>query len=221
MLGRDLLIRILGAVLAAAAMLGCQPARADEPLGQAYRGIIIRSAYRIHGPGAPIAALAAQVRQESGFKPDATSWVGAQGLTQFMPGTATDIARQYPADCAPANPLSPQWAVTCRDRLMHQLVLGSSVALAGKGVDECSVWAFAFRGYNGGPGWMRRDRQLAAARGLNPNDWHAVRNLNAGRRESAHRENREYPERIFRYEPLYSSWGRTLGCGSPSKPAKA
>ena len=31
--------------------------------------------------------LAAQVRQESGFRPNLTSPVGAQGICQFMPGT--------------------------------------------------------------------------------------------------------------------------------------
>ena len=179
-----------------------------------HRSAMTRSAYRIHGPGAPVATLAAQIHQESGWNPTIKSWVGAEGLAQFMPGTANDIARQFPTDCAPANPTSPAWAFACRDRLMRQLVGASSRAVGGGPVSACSTWAFAFRGYNGGPGWMLRDRRKALANGANPDDWQAVRPFNAGRNANAIKENREYPERIYRRERLYltAGWGAGLQC---------
>ena len=96
------------------ALMGASTAEAQRiPLAAwTHRSEMVRSAYRIHGPGAPVATLAGQIHQESGWRADARSWVGAQGLAQFMPATAADMARLHPADCAPANPYSPKWAFT-------------------------------------------------------------------------------------------------------------
>lgn len=168
-----------------------------------YRAEHNRSAYREFGPGAPTATLAAQIHQESGWNPAASSWVGAVGLAQFMPGTAKDMAKRYPALCAPANPLSPRWALTCRDRYLHSLYDPF------KNLPPCSAWAFALRAYNGGLGWVYRDRHRALEMGLDANDWLIVGTVNAGRRASAHKENKEYPERIYRIAPRYENagWG--------------
>jgi soluble lytic murein transglycosylase-like protein len=177
-----------------------------------HRAAMTRSAYRIHGPAAPAATLAAQIHQESAWKPEAVSWVGAQGLAQFMPATAADMARQYPAECAPANPFSPRWAFGCRDRYLASLLRASLRPVGAGTVGACSGWSFALRAYNGGLGWINRDRRLAVSRALDGNDWRAMRDVNAGRRESAHRENREYPERIHRLAGRYAraGWGATI-----------
>ena len=197
---------LLLALLTAPA-LGQVPAAA-----QIYRADVVRSAYRTFGPGAPVATLAAQIHQESAWNPQARSWVGAQGLTQFMPGTAAALAKQYPGECAPANPLVPAWAIRCRDHLMRDLIAASARAVGAGPVSICSAWVFAFRSYNGGPGWTLRDRRAALAAGADPDDWRSVRPFNAGRNAAAIRENREYPERIFHAEPRYLSWGPGLGC---------
>jgi soluble lytic murein transglycosylase-like protein len=169
-----------------------------------YRRDMVQSAWRIHGPNAPVATLAAQIHQESGWRIDAVSWAGAQGLAQFMPGTAKDAALRWPSDCNPANPFKPSWAFACRDRYLKAQVAG--------GLTECDQWAFMFRAYNGGLGWIRKDRKLAAMAGDNPDDWKAVEPYNAGRAMSAWKENTEYPVRIYRLESRYGSWGRELGC---------
>lgn len=57
--------------------------------------------------------LAAQIQQESGWNPNAQSPAGAQGIAQFMPGTAA----QYGLDPFDPSPLSrPRAAIwlTCR-----------------------------------------------------------------------------------------------------------
>jgi soluble lytic murein transglycosylase-like protein len=169
---------------------------------------MLQSAWRVFGPNAPVAVLAGQIHQESAWKIDAVSWAGAQGFAQFMPATSRDMETRYPNDCAPANPFNAQWAFRCRDRYLHSLIKASRNEHTG----ECSDWAFGLKAYNGGLGWVRKDRARAASMGDNPNDWRIVNLYNAGRRESAHRENREYPERIFRHADNYVVWGRSLSC---------
>jgi hypothetical protein len=57
-----------------------------------YRAQLTREARAAWGLEAPVAFFAAQVHQESGWREDARSPVGALGLAQFMPGTAAWIA---------------------------------------------------------------------------------------------------------------------------------
>ena len=64
-----------------------------------FRGIIARAAQRWN-VGA--ALLSAQLYAESGFNPHATSPAGAQGIAQFMPGTAAGYGLGNPFDPAAA-----------------------------------------------------------------------------------------------------------------------
>lgn len=199
-------MRIIVLVLAALLAL---PACAQSPAASwPYRADLTKSAYRTFGPGAPIAALAAQIHQESAWQPGALSWAGAQGLGQFMPPTADYVAKMHPQECSPANPFDASWAIRC-----SQLYLRQQISLARTPrTTECDAWAFGLRNYNGGLTWTRRDRAKAAAHGADPDRWRAVQPFNAGRRPEAHRENTEYPVRIFRLQPSYASWGRSLDC---------
>jgi len=173
-----------------------------------YRSQLMQSAWRIHGPNAPTATLAAQIHQESAWRIRAVSWAGAEGLAQFMPGTSRDAAARWPSDCEPANPFSSAWAFACRDRYMRSLKAPNMTGA----LSECDDWAFRLRAYNGGLGWIRKDRALTAMAGDNPDSWRAVESYNSGRRKSAWIENTEYPARIYRLESRYSGWGRALGC---------
>lgn len=170
-----------------------------------YRAEVTESALETFGPGAPIATLAAQLHQESAWRSDAVSWAGARGLAQFMPATADDMARRYAA-CSPANPFDPSWAIRCRDRYLYSL-LRALRPLNHSALEHCDRWAFALRAYNGGLGWINRDRRRSHAAGADADDWRVVALYNDGRRESAHRENREYPERIFALDARYALWG--------------
>jgi soluble lytic murein transglycosylase-like protein len=58
-----------------------------------------------------VVLFAAQVHQESGWREDAHSPVGALGLAQFMPGTAAWIAQLYPANLGDAALLDARWAL--------------------------------------------------------------------------------------------------------------
>jgi soluble lytic murein transglycosylase-like protein len=58
--------------------------------------------------------LAAQIYAESGFNPFAVSPAGAQGIAQFMPGTARGIGLR--------NPFDPEQAIDAQAQLMRDLL---------------------------------------------------------------------------------------------------
>ena len=58
------------------------------------------------GTGLPVQVVAAQINDESGFNPNATSPTGAQGIAQFEPGTYAAVGgRGSPYN--PKNELHP------------------------------------------------------------------------------------------------------------------
>lgn len=203
-----LLCALLGVAVPPPASAQGIPAAAHQ-----HRADMMRSAWRTFGPAAPTALLAAQIHAESTWRTDATSRVGAQGLAQFMPRTAQEMAERYPSDCAPANPNSARWAIACRDRYMHRL-LQAQRPYGSAPLTECAQWVFALRAYNGGGTWVRRDRRAAQKSGADPDDWQAVQPFNAGRSEANHRENTRYAPKILELQSRYhrAGWGRMLRC---------
>ncbi len=170
-----------------------------------HRRILVRAAHAEWGLDAPIATFAAQVHQESAWRVNARSPVGAQGLAQFMPATAHWMAELYPRSLGPAQPYNPGWALRAMvafDRWLYQ---------QNQAVSECDRWAFVMAGYNGGNGWVNRDRRLASAMGADALAWFdSVERHNAGRSAANFRENRDYPRKILlRWEPMYvaAGWG--------------
>ena len=85
----------------------------------------------------PMNLLAAQLYAESGFNPFATSGAGAQGIAQFMPGTA----QSYGLD----DPFDADAAIDAQAHLMSDLLrqFGGKPALA-------------LAAYNAGPGAVQR-----------------------------------------------------------------
>jgi Transglycosylase SLT domain/D-alanyl-D-alanine carboxypeptidase len=81
----------------------------------------------------PMNLLAAQLYAESGFNPFAVSSAGAQGIAQFMPGTA----RSYGL----SNPFDPEEAIDAQAHLMSDLLKRFDGKIA-----------LALAGYNAGPG---------------------------------------------------------------------
>ena len=79
--------------------------------------------------------LSAQIHAESGFNPFATSPAGAQGIAQFMPGTA----RAYGLD----NPFDAAQAIDAQAHLMRDLLR------------EFASVPLALAAYNAGPAPVR------------------------------------------------------------------
>lgn len=186
---------------------------------RAYQRQITTEAHTVFGLSAPVATLAAQIHQESGCRATAISPVGAQGLAQFMPSTAKDMARLYPSQLGPADPTNPAWAIKAQARYMRDLTRST------QGRTECDTWAFGLAAYNGGLGWVRRDQ--AACRGVaisddrcgpcDPAQWfgHVAMTPDPRRAPANIRENRGYPKRIlFDLSPRYvtAGYGRGVIC---------
>lgn len=174
-----------------------------------YRSPLIRTARAVWGVDAPVSVFAAQIHTESLWKEDARSPVGAEGLAQFMPSTSAWLPSVAPSlkGEKPA-PYNPGWAM--RAMCEYDLWLWKRIKSA---ASACDRMAFTLSAYNGGIGWVGKDRALSARVGRNPDRWFGhVADVNAGRKASAFRENREYVQRIITRQHLYikAGWGR--GC---------
>lgn len=172
-----------------------------------YKAALTRAAHANWGLDAPVAALAAQVHQESGCNPAAVSKVGAQGLAQFMPATAAwwcQSTGTAAADCLPANATWALRALVGYDYWLLQRVQART---------DCDRHAMMLSAYNGGLGWVNRDKLLASGKGLDKLAWFGqVETVNAGRTAANWSENRSYPRRILlKIAPLYAAnnWGTT------------
>lgn len=174
---------------------------------QQYRTDLIRSARAVWGMDAPVAVFAAQVHTESWWRNNTVSYAGAEGLAQFMPSTAKWLPTVAPETGKPA-PFNPGWAL--RALATYDKYLWDRVA----GVNNFERMAFTLSAYNGGLGWVNRDKKLAKDKGFASDRWFGhVADVNAGRKASAIKENRSYvrlilKERQSAYEK--AGWGRGI-----------
>ncbi|MEW6648169.1 MAG: transglycosylase SLT domain-containing protein [Pseudomonadota bacterium] len=172
-----------------------------------HRRTLTAEAYRVWGLDAPVALFAGQVHQESAWNPQAQSPFAA-GIAQFTPATASWIGT-VDADLAEPAPFNPAWglrALVIYDRWLYERISAAT---------ECDRWAMTLSSYNGGLGWLNRDRKLASAQGADPARWWSHTELYSNRAAWAIRENRDYPRRILlRWAPLYeaSGWPRGALC---------
>jgi hypothetical protein len=102
-----------------------------------YRQLVARSA---RGAGITPAILAAVLKAESDFNPRAVSSAGAQGIAQFMPGTARGMGLDDPFDPVQAIP--------------------ASARLIASGIREFGSVPLALAAYNAGGGAVRRYRGI-------------------------------------------------------------
>ncbi|WP_095157169.1 transglycosylase SLT domain-containing protein [Pseudomonas sp. Irchel 3E13] len=178
------------------------PAEAEQ-----YRRELTRIAHAEWGLDAPVATFAAQVHQESRWRLNARSPVGAEGLGQVMPTTATWLAQLFPKTLGKVEPYNPSWslmALVSYDRWLADRI---------KARNTCEQVAMVLSSYNGGLGWLIRDRKLASAKGADPQAWFgSIERFNAGRSAAAFAENRGYPRLILRrWEADYIAAGWGLG----------
>lgn len=200
--------RVIGwVVLVIAIVAVVTTAHAQVPADAArYRLDLRRQAHMVWGLEAPVASFAAQIHQESRWRADAKSPVGAQGLAQFMPSTASWISGVYAGlrDNEPYNPTWAMRALVTYDKHLYDRV---------KAANPCERMAFALSGYNGGLGWVYKRQKLSSAPQYCLGQ---TCDINPGITPGNQRENADYPHRILqRHEPLYVRAGWGLGSCTP------
>ncbi len=172
---------------------------------QRYRLELVRAAHSQWGLNAPIAALAAQVHQESGWNPQAISQVGAQGMAQFMPATARWWCQRQGIATPQCQPHNPSWAL--RALVGYDKYLFDRTPSRYTPKDR--MWV-ALRGYNGGLGHWQAE--AAATGAVQPTRAQVDMACGWAKRAAVHcRENLHYPHRILLVlQPRYLQWGPGL-----------
>jgi soluble lytic murein transglycosylase-like protein len=186
------------------AVSAAKPVAAPPRAALAYRDELIRTARAVWGLNAPVAVFGAQIHQESGWRHDAVSPVGALGLAQFMPATAKWIAQIDPA-LVEGQPYNPGWAMRAMVTYDQHLYAQAPARYSPRE----RMWV-ALRGYNGG---IEHWNNEAKATGL-PQPTRAQVDAACGkaRRSARHcPENLGYPKRILiDIQPRYADWGAAL-----------
>jgi soluble lytic murein transglycosylase-like protein len=217
-------VAVVAGVGAGAAAAQPAPPLLPPAAAARYRAELVRAAHGQWGLTAPVALLAAQVHAESAWQPQAVSRVGARGLAQFMPATATwwcAAQRTAAADCVPENPTWALRAMVGYDRWLFE-------RLAAAGEEPDRLWAM-LRAYNGGLGhWQAEARNAAGGGTARPTRAAVDAACGTARRHVSHcAENLGYPHRIMRVlQPRYSGWGRVVavnatGTAAPTGPTAA
>ena len=175
------------------------------PAAQQHKRTLTRVAHSEWGLNAPVAVFAAQVHQESAWRTNALSHVGAQGLAQFMPATARwwcGATGTAAADCQPTNPTWAMRSLVGYDKWLYDRAPAHYTP-------RDRMWV-ALRAYNGGLGHWQRE---AASTGLaQPSRAQVDAACGKARRAAVHcAENLGYPHRILVVlQPRYAAWGPGL-----------
>lgn len=166
-----------------------------------YQRDLTRNARMIWGLNANVPVLAGQIHQESRWRENAQSKY-AGGLAQFTPATAEWISGAY--QLGAAEPFNPAWAL--RALVTYDKHLWDRSA----GKDGCQRWGFTLASYNGGSGWISKERKLARSAGEDEDVWFGGVERFSARAQWAWQENRDYPRKIlFQHQPIYQAWGTT------------
>lgn len=147
----------------------------------------------------------AQIEQESSCRARVKSWDNGIGLAQFTGKKNTEwIARTYCSDLGMPKPELAEWSVKCMDRYM--------LSFKNKGLTICQGWRFDEAAYNGGQGWLNKEKKAASKEGEDPRNYWSVRTFcdTTGRSSKSCGWNREYTEHIDRRQKKYTTYGGNI-----------
>ena len=137
--------------------------------------------------------LAAQVEQESGWDCNARSRHAA-GCAQFTPATWAQYSIEVRPSCEGVPPTDPPCAFRAQALYMGRLLRAYRSSATNREQE-----AFALAAYNGGSGWIRREkRKCKQSPRCSPSRWFEHVEEHCVRSRAACRVNREYPVRVLR-----------------------
>ena len=113
-----------------------------------YLPFVLEAGARCEGITAPV--IAAQIQAESGWNPDARSPVGAEGISQFMPGTWATWGKDYDGN-GTASAFNPADAIGSQADFMCHLYGWATIKL-NEGRISGDPLDLALAAYNAGPG---------------------------------------------------------------------
>jgi membrane-bound lytic murein transglycosylase MltF len=134
--------------------------------------------------------LAAQGYQESQLNQDAVSQVGAIGVMQVMPATGEEL------QVGDVRVLEPN--IHAGTKYMDQLM---ARAFPDAKFDDLNRTLFAFASYNAGPGNIKKMRDAAVKKGLDPDVW--FNNVELVTAQKIGAETTTYVRNIFKYYVAY------------------
>jgi membrane-bound lytic murein transglycosylase MltF len=137
--------------------------------------------------------MAALGYQESGLDQSVRSHVGAIGVMQVMPSTASDPNVNIPN----IEEMEPN--IHAGVKYLHFL---HHRYFQDPAVDQLNQWLFTFAAYNAGPARVRRLRKEAMEMGLDPNIW--FRNVEIVAAKRIGRETVQYVSNIYKYFIAYT-----------------
>lgn len=183
-------------------LVSSSPAHAQIPdAARAHKREYTRIVRSEWGIDAPVASLAGQLAQESGFRDGLTSRTGARGIAQFMPTTAVWITEMRP-DLEADALYSRAWSMRAQVAFMKWLLVRV------RGDNECEAWGFALQAYNGGLGRVYQRQKLSRRAGQ---CFGVTCDINPGIHPANQKEAREYPARVeFVWAARFvnAGWGR-------------
>lgn len=179
-----------------------------------HRAELIRVSRAVWGLEAPVAVFAAPgahgklVAQRHGVL---GGGAGLGAVPAFHGGVAAACRPGTGTEAGRPAPFNPGWAL--RALVSYDKWLWDRL----NGADACQRMAFTLSAYNGGIGWVGRDRKEAERQGRDPARWFGqVEKVNAGRSAPSLRENRRYVRLILlerQYWYRKAGWGPGVGCG--------
>lgn len=146
--GAALILALIGVVALLEESQPAHHAAASDQVPAEYRDLVNTAGSICEGitPG----LIAAQIAQESGWNPTATSPVGASGIAQFMPATWASVGKDYNGDGA-ANVTDPADAIPAQGHYMCDQ-LAQVQAASDQGRVSGDPVTLALAAYNAGLG---------------------------------------------------------------------